>query len=77
MPLLMRRCCTRIALKIRGSRAASEIRPEVFASPAGRSVETAEYRRRELEPGGDCPPGVTEHLIFVSLAEAMSFAKRR
>ena len=51
--------------------AASEIRPEsirVSSRPLG--WKPLNIERRELEPGGDClPGGLTEHLIFVSLAE--------
>jgi hypothetical protein len=51
--------------------AASEIRPEsirVSSRPLG--WKPLNIERRDLEPGGDClPGGLTEHLIFVSLAD--------
>ncbi|MEO8158236.1 MAG: AraC family transcriptional regulator [Betaproteobacteria bacterium] len=47
------------------------VRPEsirVSSRPLG--WKPLNIERRELEPGGDClPGGVTEHLIFVSLAD--------
>jgi AraC family transcriptional regulator len=51
--------------------AAADVRPDsvrVSSRPLG--WKPLNIERRELEPGGDClPGGVTEHLIFVSLAE--------
>jgi AraC family transcriptional regulator len=50
---------------------AAEVRPEsVLVSSRALGWRPLNIERRELEPGGDClPGGVTEHLIFVSLAE--------
>lgn len=49
----------------------AHVRPEsirVSSRPLG--WKPLNIERRELEPGGDClPGGVTEHLIFVSLAD--------
>jgi AraC family transcriptional regulator len=50
---------------------AAEVRPEsVLVSSRALGWKPLNIERRELEPGGDClPGGVTEHLIFVSLAD--------
>src|SRR5260221_12033277 len=50
---------------------ASDVRPEsVRASSRPLGWKPLNIERRALEPGGDClPGGVTEHLIFVSLAD--------
>jgi AraC family transcriptional regulator len=50
---------------------AGNVRPEsVRASSRPLGWKPLNIERRELEPGGDClPGGVTEHLIFVSLAD--------
>jgi AraC family transcriptional regulator len=50
---------------------ASDVRPDsVRVSSRALGWKPLNIERRELEPGGDClPGGLTEHLIFVSLAE--------
>ena len=50
---------------------AANVRPDsVRASSRPLGWKPLNIERRELEPGGDClPGGVTEHLIFVSLAD--------
>src|SRR5258706_11400777 len=50
---------------------AADVRPEsVLMSSRSLGWKPLNIERRELEPGGDClPGGVTEHLIFVSLAD--------
>ena len=49
----------------------ADVRPEsVRASSRPLGWKPLNIERRELEPGGDCwPGGLTEHLIFVSLAD--------
>ena len=50
---------------------AADLRPDtVRVSSRSLGWKNLNIERRELEPGSDClPGGLTEHLIFVSLAD--------